>query len=58
MDSNPAFHKMGFDDKEDFWVLEKLKKYADEYRVYIAREELGDNKSIHITYDKGRCKND
>ena len=59
-DDRPAFHKMGFDDKEDFEVFKKLKKYAEEYRVYIARDKFGTNSDIHKTetYDKGRCKND
>ena len=47
-DGSPAFHKMGFDDKEDYEVLQKLKKYRRDYKVYIAREELGDNKNIHM----------
>ena len=47
-DDRPAFYKMGFDDKEDYEVLEKLKKYAEEYKVYMAREEMGDNRNIHM----------
>ena len=47
-DDRPAFHKMGFDDKEDYEVLKKLKQYAKEYQVYIAREKIGSNEDIHM----------
>ena len=57
-DDRPAFHKMRFDDEDDFKVWIELKKYSEQYRTHIARQKFGDNKSIHNTYDKGRCKND
>ena len=56
MDSNPAFHKMGFDDEEDQKVWIELKKYSEIYKNYIARGKFGDNKSIHNTYDKRGIK--
>ena len=51
-DDSPAFHKMGYNDVDDFAIKEMKKKYMDKVRSEWAREKMGDSKNIHMPETK------
>ena len=55
-DSNPAFHKLGFNDEEDAWLKEASKKYMERYRLLEAREKMGTDKDIHTLPDENSLR--
>jgi hypothetical protein len=46
-DSAPAFHKMGYDDVEDYSLKEMKKKYMEKYVSDVKRRQMGGTKKIH-----------
>jgi len=47
-DDAPAFHKMGFDDVEDYDLKEMKRKYIERYVSDVKRRQMGGSKNIHI----------
>ena len=46
-DDSPAFHKMGYDDVEDYALKEMKRKYIERYVSDVKRERMGGSKNIH-----------
>jgi hypothetical protein len=52
IDDSPAFHKMGFDDVEDYSLKEMKRKYIEKYVSDVKRRQMGGTKNIHMPETK------